>query len=88
ELAGAGEPVLAVGDGARRYAADLAAVACVVVAGPSLAGPPPGVLVTLAAERLADGAVPVPPAGVQPAYLRDADVRINWAQRRPVATER
>jgi tRNA threonylcarbamoyladenosine biosynthesis protein TsaB len=88
ELAACGEPVLAVGDGARRYAAHLRAVDGLVVAGPSLAGPPPGVLVTMAAERLASGAAPVPPAAVQPVYLRDADVRINWAQRRPVATER
>lgn len=81
-------PVLAVGDGARRYAGELSGVAGLTIAGPSLAGPPPGVLVALAAERLAAGAVPETPATVRPTYLRDADVRINWVQRRSVSPER
>jgi tRNA threonylcarbamoyladenosine biosynthesis protein TsaB len=82
ELAGVGEPLLAVGDGARRYAADLEPVTGLVLAGPSLAWPPPATLVALAAERLAEGAVPQPPAALLPTYLREADARINWSQRR------
>ncbi|HUA96084.1 MAG TPA: tRNA (adenosine(37)-N6)-threonylcarbamoyltransferase complex dimerization subunit type 1 TsaB [Acidimicrobiales bacterium] len=84
ELAGVGEPLLAVGDGARRYAADLEPVAGLVLAGPSLAWPPPATLVALAGERLAGGAVPQPPSAVLPTYLREADARINWSQRRSV----
>jgi len=79
ELAGEGVPMLAVGDGARRYAHELSVVAGLRIAGQSLAGPPPGVLVALASEKLAASE---PPADVQPTYLRDADVRINWVQRR------
>ena len=85
ELAGAGEPLLAVGDGARRYAAELEPVAGLVLAGPSLAWPPPTTLVALAAERLAAGASPERPAAVLPTYLREADARINWSQRRSAA---
>lgn len=88
EVAGGGGPVLAVGDGARRYAATLTGVPELVVAGPSLAAPSPAVLVAAAAGRLAAGEAPLPPAGLQPVYLRDADARINWVQRRPVAAER
>jgi hypothetical protein len=87
ELAGSGEPLLAVGDGARRYAAELA-VAGLVVAGPSLAWPPPSILVAMAGERLAAGGRPEPPAAVRPVYLREADTRINWAQRRAAGAER
>jgi tRNA threonylcarbamoyladenosine biosynthesis protein TsaB len=76
--------ILAVGDGAVRYAAELAAVPGLRVAGGSAGSPSPAALVALAAERLAAGAVPSPPADVVPLYLRDADVRIQWAQRRPV----
>lgn len=77
----AATPLLAVGDGARRYAALLP----VRVAGAALAAPPPGVLVAMATARLAAGDEPVGPAAVEPVYLREADARINWVQRRPVA---
>ena len=83
DLAGGDGPILAVGDGARRYAGVLGPVAGLTMAGRSLDGPPPAVLVALAAERLAAGAVPEPPATVRPTYLREADARINWTQRRP-----
>lgn len=83
-----GGAMLAVGDGARRYAAELSEVPGLVLAGPSLASPPPAVLVTLAAERLAAGAVPVPPVSIQPIYLRDADARINWVQRQTSSSAR
>ena len=55
ELARAGPGVLAVGDGARRYAGLLDPLDGVTVAGPSLAGPRPEVLVALAVGRLAAG---------------------------------
>ncbi len=87
ELAHAEEPLLAVGDGARRYAAELEPVAGLVLAGSSLAWPSPTTLVALAAERLAGGTVPEPPAAVLPVYLRDADARISWAQRRSAVPE-
>ena len=55
EVAQAGAGVLAVGDGARRYAGLLEPLVGVTVAGPSLASPRPEVLVALAAGRLAAG---------------------------------
>ena len=73
--------VLAVGDGALRYRDVLVAVGGVVVAGPSLASPPPQVLVALAAERLAAGGRGDDPALVVPEYLRGPDAKINWQQR-------
>ena len=54
-MAQAGAGVLAVGDGARRYAGLLEPLVGVTVAGPSLASPRPEVLVALAAGRLAAG---------------------------------
>jgi hypothetical protein len=45
-------------------------------------------LVARAAEKLAAGAEPEPPSAVQPTYLRDADARINWVQRRAAVPER
>lgn len=78
-----GAPVLAVGDGARRYAELLAAVPGLRIAGPMLAAPPPGVGMLLAAERLAAGEAPVAPAALAPRYLRQADARRNWVQRAP-----
>ena len=77
-------PVLAVGDGAVRYGDLLTGVEGLVLAGPSLAGPPPASAVALALHRILGGEVPGPPADVEPRYLRDADARANWAQRRPV----
>lgn len=81
ELGGGEGEVLVVGDGGRRYAGLLGGRPGVRVAGPSLAAPRPEVLVALAAGRLAAGVEPTHPADVRPVYLREADVRINWAQR-------
>ncbi|MDA8357058.1 MAG: tRNA (adenosine(37)-N6)-threonylcarbamoyltransferase complex dimerization subunit type 1 TsaB [Actinomycetota bacterium] len=78
--------VLAVGDGARRYADELEAVSQVVVAGPNASALKPDVVAVLASEAIAAGAVPVSPAEIQPLYLRDADARINWTQRRSAPT--
>ncbi len=80
-------PLLAVGDGALRYRGELAAVAGLTLAGPSLGPPPPPALVSVAARRLAAGAELSAPAGVEPLYLRDADAKINWVQRHPPAGE-
>ena len=76
-------PLLAVGDGARRYHDLLGGVPGLTLAGPSLAAPAPEAVALLAVERLAAGAAPVPAAVVVPLYLRDADVRINWVERQP-----
>jgi len=81
EVERAGSGVLAVGDGARRYAGLLEPLGGVTVAGASLASPRPEVLVALAARRLAAGAPALPAAEVRPVYLREPDVRINWVQR-------
>ena len=66
-------PVLAVGDGAWRHAAALAGID---VGGPLDAHPSAAVLAQLAAERAGDP----DPRPLSPVYLRDADVRIGWAQ--------
>ena len=80
-LAVAEPDTLAVGDGARRYAEELARVPGVEVGGPRSASPDPEVLVALARARLAAGAATVVAAAIVPCYLRDADVRINWVSR-------
>jgi tRNA threonylcarbamoyladenosine biosynthesis protein TsaB len=72
--------VLAVGDGAQRYAALLEAVPGVAVVAPALAYPPPSTLLALAAARLDAGATPVPAAGVVPLYMREADATSNFAR--------
>jgi len=77
-----GAPVLVVGDGAVRYAEVVDGVAGVVRAGAALAHPSPAALVALAARRLAAGEAGVGPDEVRPRYLRQADARINWAERR------
>lgn len=79
-------PVLAVGDGARRYAQDLARVPNVTVAGLLLASPPPAMVAVLAAQMIAAGVAMAAPEAIQPVYLRDADARINWVQRRGAPT--
>lgn len=70
------ERLLVVGTGAHRYGD---AFSHLRVAG--LANPSPRALVGVAADKVAGGLRPVPPAEVRPVYLRDADARINWAQR-------
>lgn len=76
ELAELGERVLAVGDGAARYADVLASPLVEVEA----AYPDAAVLAELAAERVAVGEAG-PASGLRAVYLRQADVRIGWARR-------
>jgi tRNA threonylcarbamoyladenosine biosynthesis protein TsaB len=76
-----GDGLLAVGDGALRYASHFEGVHGVTVAGPSLSAPPPGALAVLAAEWLAEGHPPHDPIAVEAVYLREADARINWVTR-------
>lgn len=69
-------PILATGDGARRYAEELSGVPGLEIDRPGNDHPSAAVLVELASRR----------AGVQaerivPVYLRAADVRIGWEQR-------
>lgn len=68
--------LLAVGNGAHRYAGAFGGVRVAGISDPS-----PRALVAVAAGRLASGAEPVPAADVRPVYLREADARINWVQR-------
>lgn len=84
ELADAGEAVLAVGDGALRYA-DLLAGPLVGLGGYLDAHPDPAVVAELASARLGAGAE-VTTGRLRAFYLREADVRISWEQRDP-ATE-
>ncbi len=71
----AGE-VLAVGDGARRYADSLALLPGVELASPADDHPDAVVLLEVAATRAS-----VPLEEITPLYLRGADVRIGWPQR-------
>lgn len=66
--------VLAVGDGALRYAEELCAP-MVTVAGAASAHPSAAVLAELARARRQSAG---DPKGLEPHYLRDADVRIGW----------
>ncbi len=78
--AGAGGPLLVVGDGARRYREALEGRAATTVA-PGLDSPSPATLARLALDRLAAG-VPTAAAGaVDARYLREPDVRISWVRR-------
>jgi tRNA threonylcarbamoyladenosine biosynthesis protein TsaB len=80
DLAERGE-VLAVGDGARRYADALGTLPKVELAGLGDDHPSPLVLVEVAASRPS-----VPLNEITPLYLRGADVRIGW-ERRPLPTD-
>jgi len=88
ELGERREPVLAVGDGARRYAGELLGGAGapvevgspVEVGGPLEAHPDPAVLAGMAVPVLAAGGGQEA-ATLRPCYLRPADVRIGWEQR-------
>ncbi|HXZ62937.1 MAG TPA: tRNA (adenosine(37)-N6)-threonylcarbamoyltransferase complex dimerization subunit type 1 TsaB [Acidimicrobiales bacterium] len=75
-----GAPLTAVGDGAQRYANELAGVPGLAVVAPALAYPPPAALVDLALGRLAAGERPAAPERVVPVYLREADARVNFAR--------
>jgi hypothetical protein len=73
-----GAAVLAVGDGAIRYADTLAAVPGVEVVTSDLSFPPPRALLDLASARLAAGESPEEPASVVPLYMREADATSNF----------
>jgi tRNA threonylcarbamoyladenosine biosynthesis protein TsaB len=75
-----GQPVLAVGDGAQRYADLLDAVPGVTALRHALGWPPPRTLLAMAEQRLAQGVTPVDPHSVVPLYMREADARSNFAQ--------
>jgi tRNA threonylcarbamoyladenosine biosynthesis protein TsaB len=75
-----GARVVAVGDGAQRYDAVLAAVSGVEVVSPGLGFPPPAVLLRLAIANLRAGKSPDEPAAVVPLYIREADARSNFAR--------
>ncbi len=74
-----GGAVLAVGDGALRYAGALGLVPGVEVAS-ALSFPPPAALLGLVRARLEAGEAPLEPACVVPLYLREADARSNFAR--------
>lgn len=84
ELSALGEPLVLVGNGARRYETILGAVPGATVAGGAFDFPTPGVLAALALSRAAAG-VGEDATVVLPHYLRDADTRINWQRRAPRA---
>ncbi len=77
-------PVVAVGDGAVRYAAVLGTCAGLDLGfAARIAAPPPSCLARLASRRLSEGEQPLAPADVMPEYRRHADARINWEVRAP-----
>jgi len=77
-------PVVAIGDGAVRYAALLGACAGRDLGfAPRIAAPPPACLARLASRRLSEGVEPLAPADLVPEYRRHADARINWEVRAP-----
>ena len=95
-LVALGAPVLAVGDGARRYGDRLTALVAeagggpLCLGGPELDAPPVASLGVLAADRLAAAGPGGPgrrwpgwldPEAVEPVYLRPVDARINWTTR-------
>jgi tRNA threonylcarbamoyladenosine biosynthesis protein TsaB len=77
--------VLVVGDGALRSRECPEVTDGLSLADLSCAYPDPSTLAALAARRIGAGAPLVAPALLEPLYLRDADARINWVQREPVA---
>ena len=75
-LSAVGRPVIAAGDGARRYSPILEEIEGVTVAGREHDHPWAAVLVELAAGRPG-----LSPEKITPDYMRGADVRIGWEQR-------
>ena len=85
-LVAEGRRCLCLGDGARRYAAELEAAGAELPGG-APDGPDVAVLAAEGVRRAGRGAG-VPAAALEARYLREADVRINWEQRlapRPLA---
>ncbi len=72
--------VLAVGDGAERYASQLGAVPGVEIRAPGLCFPPPEALLHLALSRLDEGEPPADPGQIVPLYMREADAKSNFAR--------
>jgi tRNA threonylcarbamoyladenosine biosynthesis protein TsaB len=83
ELLAMGEDVIAVGDGALKYADILSDVGQVEIAGPTFAYPTAGALVELVHPR-AIREEWVQPWEIRPLYLRDADAQPNWVERPPL----
>jgi tRNA A37 threonylcarbamoyladenosine modification protein TsaB len=75
-----GVPVVALGDGAQRYADVLGAVPGVTCVMGGLRSPPADTLLTMALALLAEGVRPVPPQEIVPLYMREADARSNFAR--------
>ncbi len=70
-------PLLAVGDGARRYAGAISALAGLVEIAPEPFDHPNAAVLAQLAERLET----VSPGALSPRYLRAPDVRIGWETR-------
>jgi tRNA threonylcarbamoyladenosine biosynthesis protein TsaB len=80
ELQAAGREVLAVGDGALRYAEQLEDLSKVEIGEAGIAFPSAGSLVQLAHARAVREDF-VQPWELEPLYLRKADAEINWTTR-------
>jgi tRNA threonylcarbamoyladenosine biosynthesis protein TsaB len=78
-----GAPVVAVGDGAQRYADILTAVRGVSCVTDALGAPPASTLLAMVAEHLAAGVSPDEPRSVVPLYMREADATSNFVQVTP-----
>lgn len=76
-LGSAGGPLLAAGDGARRYAGELSALGGLVEVAPEAFDHPSAAVLARFADRLEA----VSPAALSPRYLRAPDVRIGWETR-------
>ena len=75
-----GVPIMAIGDGAQRYAEVLRAVPGVACVLDGLSSPPPLTLLDMAVDLYAAGVAPVAPELVVPLYMREADATSNFAQ--------
>ncbi len=75
-----GVPIVAVGDGAQRYAGVLRAVPGVSCVDDALGAPPPLTLLAMAEERYDAGVAPADPRSVVPLYMREADATRNFVQ--------
>lgn len=83
-LTGPGEPCLAVGEGALRYAQVLERPGAVELAGRDSAYPQASALVELGWTKFCRDEV-VQAGGVRVSYLRKADARVNYERREQVA---